>query len=192
VSDREASPFRAEAYARYLSERTEAALPRLVRPRTFRILWSLVASLLAASAIAWFARVPVFATGTAVVASLPDASKGETLLVLMPVECAARWKRGEQLSVRPPRGEAWREATLVSTESEPVGPRAIEERFGLRGAAAASLDRPRAVATASWASDSGAFESTDEGTVLDARYELESRRVLSFVPLLGLLVEETR
>jgi hypothetical protein len=67
-----------------------------------------------------------------------------------------------------------------------VGPLAIEDRYRLHGAAAASLDRPRAIAIATLSSLSS-VETTrfEAGTILEARVEIGRRRVLSLLPGLG-------
>lgn len=183
----EGSPFRPDAYARYVSQRKHATLPRLVRPATFRILWALALIVLAAGAVAWCTEVPIFASGTAVALAEPDRAVGEgALLVLMPPECCGRWRSGEKLAVRLPGTQDWLEAVLRAPEDAPAGPVAIEERYRLHGAAAASLDRPRAIAIATLSSRASVSTTRLEaGTILEARVEIGRRRALSLLPGLG-------
>lgn len=190
----EGSPFRPDAYARYISQRKHATLPRLLRPATFRILWALALIVLASGIAAWCTEVPIFAAGTAVALTESDPSVGEdALLLLMPPECCGRWRSGEKLAVRPPATQDWLEAELHAPEDAPVGPLAIEERYRLHGAAAASLDRPRAIAIATLSPRPNLHTARFEaGTILEARVEIGRRRVLSFVPGLGGPTESLR
>src|SRR5262249_36903567 len=115
-------------------------------------------------------------------------------------ECARTWRAGQHVAVRAPVGEssappAWTDAVLLAADAEPASPRAIEERFRLRGAAAASLDRPRAVAIAALTSrgrdtDGSSASNVAPGPTLEARFKIGERRALSLLPGLGRLDEE--
>lgn len=54
------SIFRDEAVRRYVESQEKAVLPRLLSPKTFLYLWSLVGLLAIGSVITWLAIKPVF------------------------------------------------------------------------------------------------------------------------------------
>jgi hypothetical protein len=60
--------FRDEALRRYIERQEQTTLPRFGSPRIFACLWALLALLLGSSVLPWFGEVPVYASGSAVVA----------------------------------------------------------------------------------------------------------------------------
>jgi len=168
-------PSRPASLARALAEGKTEALPDLA-PRTVRALWALFLLVLVAAALAWRTPVPVYARGTAVVLA-GGSSADVPLLVLMPARCAASWRSGDEALVHV--GATTRSVTLSTAEPRAVGPQEVEERFALRGAAAAGLDGARAVGTA--ALPGGPDVPTDPGTVLAAEIEVGRRSALSLL-----------
>ena len=69
------SIFREDAVRRYAAGQEKTVLPQLVSPRTFTYLWVLLSLLGASSAIAWFTRIPVYASGSAVVVRWRDSQR---------------------------------------------------------------------------------------------------------------------
>lgn len=67
MKDSRRSIFRNDAVRRYVESREKSVLPRLVSPRTFIYLWFLLGLLGMSSIVAWFARVPMYASGSAIV-----------------------------------------------------------------------------------------------------------------------------
>lgn len=72
------SIFREEAIRRYVESKEKAVLPRLVSPQTFAYLWFLLGLLSVSSLVAWFTRVPVYTSGSAVVVRLNDQLNDKT------------------------------------------------------------------------------------------------------------------
>ena len=66
--------FRAEIFQHYIQGREEPVLPRLICPCTFLCLWLLLGLLVASGFLAWCARVPVYASGLAVMADGRDST----------------------------------------------------------------------------------------------------------------------
>jgi hypothetical protein len=213
VTELEGSPFRPDAYAKVALARSRATLPPLARPIAFPILWSLVAVVFAAGALAWCTKVPAFVSGIAIAIEPGDVGNSERMLVvdgrrlvvderatvvdarklvvLMPPECCTTWRTGQRISVRVRDAREWLDAVLMEADDATSGPRAIEERFQLRGAAAAALDRPRAVAVAVLAPEAREpSPPLEPGTILDARIEHGRRRALTLLPGLDRFAEE--
>ena len=71
---RERSLYRPEAVQRYLSAAQQGVLPRFVAPRVLIFLWLLLGLALAGGATAWFAEVPIYTSGQAVV--VPPSEPG--------------------------------------------------------------------------------------------------------------------
>lgn len=81
MSDQPTSIFRAEALRRRRDRHEEIVLPRLVAPRTMRLLWLLAAVVLVALIAAWRTPVPTFVSAYAVRESADAA-----VTVLLPDE----------------------------------------------------------------------------------------------------------
>lgn len=174
--------FRREALQHYVEGKEKTVLPRFIRPRTFLCLWILLGLLGVAAALAWTARVPVYASGIAVVA---EAEGKVNLVVLVPPEAFEKLSAGQLVWVR------WRDARepartrLTHVEPTIQSPADVRKRFGLSSETVSG-----AVAVAA-ADPHGAFASGDLspethlGSTVPVDVEIGSRRALSLLPLLG-------
>src|SRR2546421_11325797 len=59
--------FRKQALEYYVQSRAKAILPNLVQPPVFLLLWILLCLVGIALVVTWFARVPVYVSGSGVV-----------------------------------------------------------------------------------------------------------------------------
>src|SRR5262245_45913348 len=96
--------FRAEAVQRYWQRRDKVVLPRLASPATVRFLWIVLGLLIASGFIAWFAQVPVYASGLAVVVDGQGTNPsipGEVLIVaFLPPQHRTRLSTGQPIFLR--------------------------------------------------------------------------------------------
>lgn len=190
MTDPNRSIFRANAVRRYLEGREEAVLPRFVSPRVFLFLWVLFVLFLAGGFAAWSAQVPEYASGCAVVVdgktrALPVRG-AFAVVVFLPPQHLSRLHVGQMLHLTAgPSGERIRKP-IVAVDPEISSPQGVEKRFGLRAGAAQAIRQPAAVAMARWQPVSEDLPpSAYVGSVYRADVEVGSRRVISFLPLVG-------
>jgi len=181
---RERSLYRPEAVQRYLSAAQRGGLPRLVAPRVLIFLWFLVGLLLVGGAFAWFAEVPVYATGQAVVvpASEPGRMGAPAFVVVafLPPEDLGQLRVG-QTALVDFLGRGERLANPLTTVLPHVsGPAAARQRFALDAGSAAAATGPSAVAIAQLARwPSGTDPASYVGGVYPVAIEVGSRRLIS-------------
>jgi len=184
--------FRNSAFQRYLKARREAVLPRYVAPPTFAVAWALAAIALAALVAAFRAEVPRYASGPAVAVewdgSSPLGGATHALLCLLPAAELERLEPGQDvfLSFEPTGERVARRVVEVLPGA--LSPNAVAERFGLRGAAAALVGAPTAVALARLdPPDGGVDADALPGSVYRVDVEVGHHRLLSLVPGIGRL-----
>ena len=182
--------YRAEAIRRYMQSREEPVFPRLVSPRTFAYLWVLLGLIVISGFAAWFAQVPVYASGLAVVVDrgsvTQDVRIQDVAILVAFLPPGQHLQAGQNLSLQfEATGERLSRAILV-VEPEVVSPAVAQRRFALEDGAALAITQPATVAIAR-------FEPTPTGlpahTYIGSTYHVEvivgSRRLISFLPLMG-------
>lgn len=180
------SIFRAEALNRYRSRDEKSALPKLVSPRVFQFLWVLLGLLLAGAALISSARIPVYASGVAVIVeseATPRNGQGKvSALIFLPPESLPQLKAGQPVFFRF-GGDEHLSRPIMSVEPQLLSPLEASRRFALSAGAAARLNAPKALAVVSLEpSLAGHPASTYAGSFYDARVEIGSRRVASLAP----------
>jgi hypothetical protein len=177
------SIFRREALRHFIEGREKSVLPRFIRPRTFLCLWILLGLLMLAAVLAWTARVPVYASGLAVVTK----TEGQVnLVVLVPAESFEKLRVGQVVWVRWPAAREPVRTVLTHVEPEIQSPALVRKRFGL---SSETVSGAVAVATAS---PEGVLDTTGDlppetrlGSTVSVDVEIGSRRALSLLPVLG-------
>jgi hypothetical protein len=171
--------FRAGALEGYRQAREETVLPRFIAPPAPLCLWLLLGCLLCASVLAWFARVPVYRNGIATV-------KDDLVIASFPPESKAEMRTGQQLSFKldPTGPPLVRPITIV--EPEILSPANARKKFQLDDVTARSYQGPAAVAIARLGRPNENLPaSAYEGTVVEARIEIGSQRLITFLPIVG-------
>jgi hypothetical protein len=191
------SIFRPAAIQHYMQSREEPVFPRLVSPRVFAYLWVLLALLVTGGLVAWFARVPTYASGPAAVVSLSRVvedvqSQDDVILVaFLPPENISHLRIGQTLWVQiDPAGKRLG-VPIIAVEPEISSPDAIRRRFALEGGVALVVTQPAAVAIAHLGQlATGLPVRAYEGSVYRVNAEIGSQRVISLLPLIGPLFDE--
>jgi hypothetical protein len=188
------SIFREEAYRRYLQGREKTVLPRFISPPTFIYFWLAAGFLLIGAAVAWSARVPVYATGHAVVATRnADARQdfGEIVVVaFLPAETFSQLEVGQTLYLQPHDEDQRIERRIEAVELSEGGTVAAIKESGVNYGDGQRTARPAAVAIAQFQpAQGGRPDSAQIGAVYRAEVEVGSRRVISFLPVIGSLFE---
>jgi hypothetical protein len=190
VHDTPPSIFRPAAVRRYGASCAEPAPPPFVSPRTFLVLWALLALLLLATAFAWFERVPIYTSAPAVAVRATGGAQSKVVLVaFVPPQDASHVRAGTSLFLASgPQGKrAERQVTGVDRTVQ--SPDALRRRLGLQGSAALLVRQPSALAFAQFGPlPAGVSASTYLGSVWSVDLPIGSLRVLSLVPLVGQMV----
>lgn len=178
------SIFRKRAIAYYESGSETAVLPRLVRPRIFFGLWSLLVLAMVGLASSWFLPIPVYISGVGVVmaAAPPD---GLHVAVFLP------WADRQPPAAAPRLflQAAGSERLLVEVESVSAGalsPADIHAQFGHNSVVQRVVTQPALVLRAKWEAPASALPADlYVGSVFSAEVEVGDRRVWDLIPVNG-------
>lgn len=195
MTETKRSIFRDDAVQRYIQGREKAVLPHFVSPRTFLYLWSLMGLLVPGAFTAWCARVPVYASGAAVVVAGRSAPyhirAGLVLLAFLPAEDLTRLRVGQRLFAAPAPAGGRLSGSVMAIEPKIVSPAMARTRFTLHAGAAWAVSQPSAVVLARLTPlSSGLPPSAYAGGIYDVDVEVGARRVLSLLPLVGAIFGE--
>ena len=197
------SVFRTDALRRHAQDRDKSVLPRFVSPRTFLALWLLGGIFVSAGFSAWFARVPVYVSGPALVISSdalaldpetdsPLVGNRVALVAFLPAPYLSLLRAGQMMyldlhgpGTRVPR-------PILTVETAISSPSESRTRFGMDAEAAGAVSQPSAVVIAALEpTPSGLPASLYTGSTYQGYVEVGSRRIASFVPLVSTLFEDT-
>jgi hypothetical protein len=195
------SIFREDAVRRYIAGQEKTVLPQLVSPRTFTYLWVLLSILGASSAIAWFTRIPVYATGSAVVVrwqgkpvlDKPGMLDRIVVAAFLPPQSLSRLQTAKTVVLRLDGlgGAAQNEGLrpILEVQSDILSPDAIQQQFDLNPGVAQQINQPAAVVITPLepiASGLPALPASAYlGSVGRVEAEVGTRRLISFLPLIG-------
>ncbi|MFN6565702.1 hypothetical protein [Dendronalium sp. ChiSLP03b] len=189
MKDSRRSIFREDAVRRYLEGREKSILPRLVSPRTFIYLWFLLGLLVMSSIIAWFTKVPVYASGSAVVVhwkSKKGTHEGIVVAAFFPPQHFSSLRTTQKLFLNfDARGDRFSHS-IIAVEPEIISPDAIQKQFALNSQIVQQIAGPSAVAIAQLEPiPENLSASAYLGSVGDAKAEVGSQRIISLLPLIG-------
>jgi hypothetical protein len=194
------SIFREDAVRRYLEGREKSILPRLVSPRTFIYLWFLLGLLVMSSIIAWLTKVPVYASGTAVVVhgkNKKGTPEGIVVAAFFPPQYLSNLRTTQKLFLNfDARGDVYeglrlRNHSIIAVEPKIISPDTIQKRFALNSQTIQQITGPSAIAIAQ-------LEPIPEnlsaaaylGSIGHAKAEVGSQRIISLLPLIGQFFEQ--
>lgn len=186
------SIFRPAAVRRYVQSREESVFPRLISPRTFIYLWILLGLLVASGLVAWFAQVPVYTSGLAVVVDWRGKARhiddDVVLVAFLPPE---HLQVGQNLLMQFDATSERLSRPIIAVEPEISSPDAARKRFALEGGAALAITQPAVVAIAQLEPvPTDLPASAYVGSVYRVDVQVGSRRVISLLPLVGQLFYE--
>lgn len=182
--------FRQRAVKHYLEGREGDVLPQFISPRSFYLLWVVFALLVISMAAgAYFAKIPIYATGSAV--AVEENSNGNSSMVaFLPPKYLEELKRGEgdqELLVRLGSDGERQAISVSSVIPEVVSPEEAKDRFGLSDAQKSAVRKSAVVTVAP-------LEELPQGLNATRAYQAEvevgSQRVISLVPVVGESFEE--
>ncbi len=184
------SIFRPDAARRYAQGKETAVLPRLIAPPTFALLWIVLATLALGLLASWFVQIPIFATGTAVIIQDPSPKPdGVALVAFLPAANLPNLAAGQSIYWRPPGSGERVGQTVTAVSPKVMSPAEISKAYP--ASVGSAITQPSVVLTATLET---AVLGSDPGSQLGALYpidiEIDTRSILSLLPLLGEAFEE--
>lgn len=194
MKDSPRSIFRDEAIRHYIESKEKSILPKLVSPRTFCYLWLLVGLLVASGLIAWFTRIPAYASGSAVVVRWRGKPQGTreaiAIAAFFPPQTLSSLRVNQRLSLRFEALSNHFSSSIVAVEPGISSPTAARQLFTLDAGAASAITQPVAIAIAPLEPlPKNLSASQYLGSVGRAEVEVGSRRAISLFPLIGKFFE---
>lgn len=199
--DTKRSIFRDEAVRRYIESREKSVLPRIVSPQTFLYLWSLLGLLTASSIITWFTKIPVYASGPAVVTRWHKAEgMGEELVVVafLPPQYIAKLGINQKVFLKFdgigdrgafPQGNRFSRTILV-VETQIRSPDSVQKQFALSPSVAQAITQPVAVVIARLQFPTQLPAAVYLGSLGHAEVEIDSQRAISLLPIIGQFAQD--
>lgn len=175
--------FRMEAIRKYVQNKEKTILPRFISPASFVYLWIMLVMILASSTLIWLARVPVYATGTAVVVRSADPPNSIMVVGFFPTEQRLNVRVGQRLylhiaGTRMPQ-------TIVTVEDSIVSPETARRHYMLDHGMATAITQPSAVVLAQLTLLPSSMPLSDyAGSIVPAELEVGSRQFISLFPFL--------
>jgi hypothetical protein len=183
--------FREDAVRRYVAGQEKTVLPQLVSPRTFTYLWVLLSLLGASSAIAWFTQIPVYASGSAVVVRWRDRPAMPNRIVVaafFPPDSLSRLQKTKTTLLHLEGLDAASDdrRPILKVQPDILSPDAIQQQFALNPSVAQQINQPAAIAIVPLEPiASGLPAAAYLGSVGRVETEVGTRRLISFLPLIG-------
>jgi hypothetical protein len=171
------SPFRESAMKQYVQRREQDILPRVVSPPFFIVCWLLLALLMAAGALAWFAEVPTFASASGVVTAQKTPANSTQALVFFPATNAPKLQVGEPIQIQVGSNGPILQQKVTQVEPGALSPSDIRTRFALDAGAAQRVTEPSIVAIVQL--DASITAQKYAGTSISAQVQVGLHSVLS-------------
>lgn len=180
--------FRPEAVQRYTEARERSVLPVFISPQIMVAFWALVALLIFGGAVLWFAKTPVYASGSAIVATIGNDSanlvnveEGTVLLVLLPDEAKPALGQSKTVLVQVDASGKPLEREIIAFEKDASRVKGVLQELGLDIHPAVAQAQPAALAVAR-PENMPAADSL--GAVFRAEMEVGSQRIASLLPFM--------
>lgn len=163
-------------------------LPWFVTSKSFAASWAVLLLLLCAGVAALFVRVPVYSSGTGVVADWRDksdsAARGFVVIAFFPAPMVSHLAPGQTLSFNLDGQQLSR--PIVDARAKPLDRTAAASEFALTADASSSISEFSAVAIVELeAAQAGTSQKLTNGHLVHVNYLLTTRRLGSFFPFIG-------
>ena len=178
--------FRASAIKQYMQGRDKDVLPRYVSPPVFIFLWIILGLCLVAGCITWATRIPIYASGVGEIIDQDNQygyiGSEASAVVFLPPNLLSVVRSGQLVQLQIGSNGPQLHLKIAAVASKVLSPDQARKKYNLDGALALLVTQPSVVVVVRlehYASDQ------DLGTILHARVEIGSQRVLSLVPIVG-------
>ena len=185
------SIFRPEAVKRHAQGREAAVLPRFIAPPTFALLWIVLGTLGLGLLVSWFAQIPQFASGTAVVLGAASSEAEEIVLVaFLPATYLPDLAVGQMIYWQDPVTGERLAHSISAVSSTVMNPATIGQVYP--PAVETAVTQPSVIVTATLET---AVPGSQAAIHLGALYPVEvaigTRRILSLLPFVGQLFPDS-
>ena len=183
----ESTIFRQSAITAYKRGMEKAVVPRLISWPIIVCLWLLLGVLIAATFLAWYVQVPTFVDGSGIILARGDMLQpayGEMVaVVFLPADQSAHMRVGLPADVQIGSMGVHVKGTIAKVEPGIMSPDAARKRYRLDDASALLITQPSIVVIIRLGTTLPA--TTYAGSLLTARVETGSQRLLALLPGLG-------
>ena len=179
--------FRQSAIMAYKRGMEKDVVPRLISWPIIVCLWLLLAVLIAAAFLAWYVQVPIYVGGSGIILAQGDrlqpASGDMVAVVFLPPDQSAHMRVGLPVNVQIGSAGVHVQSTIAKVEPGITSPDAARKRYRLDSAGALLITQPSIVVIIKLGTTLPATSYT--GSLLSARVETGSQRLLALLPGLG-------
>jgi len=179
--------FRQSAITAYKRGMEKDVVPRLISWPIIVCFWLLLAVLIAAAFLAWYVQVPTYVDGPGIILApgdMPQPEYGETLgLMFLSPDQAVHMRAGLPVDVQIGSAGIHLQGTIAKVEPGIASPDAARKRYRLDSASALLITQPSIVVIIRL----GTTLPTSDyaGSLLSAKVEIGSQRLLALLPGLG-------
>ena len=192
TKEQKRSIFRTEAVERHIAAREKSIWPRFIRPRVFFFLWILLGLLLLGGGLTWFAQVPIYASGRAVVTQAnPTTSENDvTMIAFLVPPALEHLEAGQSIFLIFEEEDERLELAISQVEPEVLNPKMVQEKYLLTDDLMGVVPGPVAVAQMIPPAELNDLPITSYvGSTYRIEVEIGSQRVVSLIPYLGQFFE---
>ena len=180
------SIFRSKAVQHYLQSREKTILPLFVAPPVFAFYWLLLGIFLISGLIAWFGQVPLYASGSGLIATQstsvnPDNTQ-TVALIFLPASSSTRPQPGWPALVQIGPAGPQINGTIDTIKPGVLSPSEVQKQYAFKVLTPVIVVSVKlAVQTAS---------TLDTGNPVSAQIQVGSQRLLALFPVLNALLKD--
>ena len=179
--------FRQSALTAYKRGREKDVVPRLISWPIIVCLWLLLGVLITAGFLAWYVQVPTYVDGPGIILAQGDVPQpaygGMVAVVFLSPDQSAHLRVGLPVDVQIGSAGIHLQGTIAKVEPGIASPDAARKRYRLDSASALLITQPSIVVIIRL----GTTLPTSDyaGSLLSAKVEIGSQRLLALLPGLG-------
>ena len=179
--------FRQSAITAYKRSREKAVVPRLISWPIIVCLWLLLGVLIVTGFLAWYVQVPTYVDGSGIILARGDMLQpvygGMVAVVFLPPDQSAHLRVGLPVDVQMGSAGVLVHSTIAQVEPGITSPDAARQRYRLGGVGALLVTQPSIVVIIKLGTTLPA--TSYAGSLLTAKVEIGSQRLLTLLPGLG-------
>jgi hypothetical protein len=181
------SLYRQSALEHYAQQREKDILPQFVSPPVFLLLWLLMFLLLAGLLVAWLTQVPVYTVASGIVQSsaAPASSTGQAV-IFVPAAQASQVHNGMPVKLTVQSTGQEIDTTVSSVATTVLSPSDAQKQYQLGQNTTDIVPGPSIAVRVNLGTSLSS--KTYAGSLLTARLQLGTQRLLSLLPGVGGLI----
>ncbi len=171
----------------YKRSREKDVVPRLISWPIIVCLWFLLGVLVVAGFLVWYVRVPTYVVGSGIILAprdvLQPGYRGTVAVMFLPPDQAVHLRVGLPVDVQIGSAGVHVHSTIRKVEPGITSPDAARKRYRLDGVGALLVTKPSSVVLIGLGTRLPA--TSYAGSLLTAKVEIGSQRLLALLPELG-------